>query len=244
MERAETPSGRMEACLRKLDAMHFEPEGLRAAAEEFVWANPDVTAEHLGVATGVRAVKAADWARSEEWDNIAGYYEPKTGEILLHERVVGKEGPFRANFAIALGESLLGRYIAEKRWTEGEGTRTYEIELRAAPDLGGLLGEEDLRRYLRLAKMRPAGGGGRCWRRIVSTGEGFLPSGILFGLMYAWYLDNRYAPTLSLEMEMLQWPPSQLLPHQARERARYRELVSFLRERVFTGFAGTTMGKK
>ena len=73
----------------------------------------------------------------------------------------------------------------------------------------------------------------------MSVGEGFLPSGILFGLLYAWYLDNRYAPMLSLEMEMLQWPPSQLLPHQTRQRARYRELVEFLRERVFTGFAET-----
>ena len=107
---------------------------------------------------------------------------------------------------------------------------------------GGIFGEDDLRRYLRLAKMRPAGGGGRCWTRTVSAGEGFLPSGVLFGLMYAWYLDNSYAPTLSLEMEMLQWPPSRLLPHQARARARYRELVAFLRERVFTGFSAAVQG--
>lgn len=244
VRRAETTCGRMDACLRRLDAMRFEPEELRVAAEEFVQANPDVTADHLGGVSGVRAVKAEEWARSEEWDNIAGYFEPESGEILLHERVVGKEAAFRANFAIALGESLLGCYVGEKRWKKGEGMRTYEIEVRGERERGGLFGDEEMRRYLRLAKMRPAGGGTRCWRRTVSVGEGFLPSGILFGLMYAWYLDNRYAPTLSLEMEMLQWPPSQLLPHQARERARYRELVAFLRERVFTGFAAVDKGKK
>jgi hypothetical protein len=73
----------------------------------------------------------------------------------------------------------------------------------------------------------------RTFRMVLNKDEGFLPPGLLFGLTFAWYLNNTYAPTLEYEMSLLLFPAESLLPHQVKERARKEELVSFFREVVF-----------
>ncbi len=55
-----------------------------------------------------------------------------------------------------------------------------------------------------------------CYRMVVNDNEGFLPSGLLFGLMYAWYLNKAYGGIMEYEMSMLRWSSRSLLPHQAR----------------------------
>ncbi len=111
------------------------------------------------------------------------------------------------------------------RWRRGNGAVTYEIELRPparregfsvgrAPAFLSAGGTDDSPR----GRIRCA----ICGR--FPKGTGFLPCGILFGLVFAWYLDNAYVPALDFEMRMLQWPASRLLPYQVRARARHREL--------------------
>ena len=58
-------------------------------------------------------------------------------------------------------------------------------------------------------------------------------SGVLFGLMYAWYLNNSYGGVMQYEMSLLHWPARSLIPHQAKERFRKQVLVEFFREEVF-----------
>jgi uncharacterized cofD-like protein len=227
---------RMTAVRAALARKVFQPAALRSAVEDFLWENPDVGPEHLAYFDGVQVVPGARWKRSREWDNVLGYYEPDTRRIMLHAQTLKRPGLFKSNFAVALGESLLGRYIARKRWEEdapGDRCRSYEIELRPPAERECFLPDEALRAYLRAAQMLARAGQPRCYWRPVAKGMDFLPSGILFGLMFAWVLDSAYVPSLDFEMRMLQWPASRLLPYQVRARARHRELVRFFREEVF-----------
>ena len=226
---------RMAAIRASLEGKSMPSGFLRQAVEDFFWENPDVRPEHLACFDGVEVVANAQWKRSREWDNVLGYYDPDAKRIMLHAQALRDPGTLKANFAVALGESLLGRYIARKSWAEeapGAGCRIYEIELRPPDRRECFLPDAELRAYLRLAQMMPRAGDVRRHFRPVPKDMGFLPCGILFGLMFAWYLDGAYAPALDFEMRMLQWPASRLLPHQVRIRARHRQLVRFFREKV------------
>lgn len=227
---------RMEAVGEALSGKSIRPASLCRSLEDFLWEHPDVQPEHLAYFDGVQVVPDAQWARSREWDNVLGYYEPSTRQIMLHAHALKNPGTMKANFAVALGESLLGRYIARKHWEEerpGDRCRSYEIELRPPAERECFLSDVVLRRYLRDAQMLPRRGAPlRHWRGVPS-GMGFLPCGLLFGLIFAWFLDSAYVPALDFEMQVLQWPVSRLLPYQVRARARHRELVRFFREEVF-----------
>ena len=165
---------------------------------------------------------------------MLGYYDPETRQLMLHELALKRPGALKANLAVALGESLLGRYIARKQWLENApgGCRVYEIELRPPSERACFLPDAALRTYLRAAQMMPRAGDALRYWRPVSAGMGFLPCGILFGLVFAWMLDNAHVPALDFEMQMLQWPAARLLPYQVRARMRHRELVRFFREEV------------
>lgn len=232
---APTAAARMEACREALGRIEVRPASLRAALEDFLWKHADIRAEHLACVRRVQVVPTAEWARNQEWDNIQGYYDPETAAINLHEQAVETPQSLMANFAIALGESLLGRYIAEKRWLDDPAgaCRIYEIRLLPRGERTGWLGGRALEDFLRLAQMQPREGDPLRWWRAVPHDSGFLPCGIFFGLCYAWYLDNRYTPALSMEMEVLHWAPSRLLPYQNRSRTRHRAVVRFFRMRVF-----------
>ena len=234
--RGPSACARMDAVAAALAKKSIPSAGLRRALDDFFWANPDVPPAHLARFDGVRIVPDAQWARSREWDNVLGYYEPATRRIMLHEQALARPGLLAPNFAVALGESLLGRYVARKHWLEetpGANVRAYEIELRPPAERECQLADPELRAYLRLAQMAPRAGAPRRYFRPVPKGTGFLPCGILFGLVYAWMLDGAYVPALDYEMQILQWPAARLLPYQVRARVRHRELVRFFRETVF-----------
>ena len=236
VRRGSSACDRMETVGVALAKKAIQPVSLRRAVENFLWENQDVRPEHLACFDGVRVVPDAQWKRSREWDNVLGYYDPETRQIMLHAQTLKKPGALKANFAVALGESLLGRYLARKWWEEeapGAGYRDYEIELRPSSRREGFLPDASLRTYLRLAQMMPRAGAPLRYFRPVPKGTGFLPCGILFGLAFAWVLDGANVPALDFEMQILQWPASRLLPYQVRARARHRELVRFFREEVF-----------
>lgn len=225
---------RMDAICAALALKSIRPGTLARAVEDFLWESPDVRPEQLAYFDGVRVVAEAQWRRSREWDNVLGYYDPETRQLMLHELALKRPGALKANLAVALGESLLGRYIARKQWLENApgGCRVYEIELRPPAERACFLPDAALRTYLRAAQMMPRAGDALRYWRPVSAGMGFLPCGILFGLVFAWMLDNAHVPALDFEMQMLQWPAARLLPYQVRARMRHRELVRFFREEV------------
>ena len=74
------------------------------------------------------------------------------------------------------------------------------------------------------------------YRITLNNQDGFLPPGLLFGLMYAWYLDNSYEPVMENEMSILHLKEGTLIPHQVQEYRRKKALVDFFRKEVF-GYA-------
>ena len=60
--------------------------------------------------------------------------------------------------------------------------------------MNGFLNSEQLDAYLQLAQMSRPDRRKRLYARTVNGEDGFLPPGLLFGLLFAWYLDNRFAP--------------------------------------------------
>jgi len=90
----------------------------------------------------------------------------------------------------------------------------------------------ELDTYLRLARMIPIETGHR-YSRLVNGEDGFTPPGLLMGLVYAWYLENRLVSHIEYKMSALRVPRSDLIPEQRKVMDRRRQLVKFFREVVF-----------
>lgn len=216
----------------------FSPKILRNTMHEMIWENRDIRIEHLKFFRGARVIPASRWTRSKDWDNVLGYYDPEDRLLKVHEQVSDDPERMQDNLLIALGESLLGRYLESRRWVNPEdgihwGARRYEIRLRPAQDRECFLDDGALRAYLRLARMLQSPHDPNTFGVTVNGQEGFLPPGLLFGLLYAWYLNNAYGEAIEYEMSLLRWPPKKLIPYQLEERARKQALVQFFRNVVF-----------
>ena len=69
--------------------------------------------------------------------------------------------------------------------------------------------------------------------RLINGDEGFTPPGMLMGLNYAWYLDNRFASHVEYKMAVMKIAPSSLIPEQVKMLGRRQQMVTFFREVVF-----------
>lgn len=216
----------------------FSPRTLLDVFQELVWENRDIRVDHFKYFRGVRQISADGWNRSNEWDNVLGYYDPEDGLLKIHEQLCKEPERLKGNLLIALGECLLGRYLESRRWieqrAEGEwGSRCYEIRLRPVLERECFLDDSELRTYLALSRMVPGPHDARTFRITLNGNEGFTPPGLLFGLLYAWYLNNVYSEIMEYEMSLLRWPPQKLIPCQLEERNRKQALVDFFRNVVF-----------
>ena len=185
-----------------------------------------------------RVIPAAQWDRSNEWDNVLGYYDPEDGLLKIHEQLRQDSERLKGNLLIALGESLLGRYLERRRWIDRQaeaewGARCYEIRLRPVGERECFLDDVGLRTYLSLSRMVPSPHDARTYRITLNGNEGFTPPGLLFGLLYAWYLNNVYGEIMEYEMSLLRWPAQKLIPCQLEERNRKQALINFFRKVVF-----------
>ena len=71
------------------------------------------------------------------------------------------------------------------------------------------------------------------YTRLVSGKEGFTPPGLLFGLFFAWYLDNRFAPNIDYKMSIMKNELSYLIQEQVKIFRRRERLIHFFRDTVF-----------
>ncbi len=225
----------IRAALREKE---FRPSELSDVLVEIAWENRDMKPAHLATFRGARIVSAGEWNRSTEWDNVLGFFDPEDQYIKLHAALLTRPARLRDDLLVALGESVLGTYLERSRWLDSSclnaiGSRCYEIVVRPPRERKTILTDAQVRRYLRLARMVPDSSNPRIFRITINGNEGFLPPGLLFGLMYAWYLNNSYGTTMEYEMALLRWAPESLIPHQTKERIRKQELVSFFRTEVF-----------
>ncbi len=210
----------------------FQPAGMKDLLLELVWENRDIRPSHLKYFRGVKVIPPHKWNRSTDLDNILGYYDPDDRFIKLHEDLLKNPPRLREDFLVALGESLLGRYIEKRCWVNQNGARCYEIFLRPAPQRECFLSEAQLAAYLQLARMTPDLEDSRIYRITINNDGGFLPPGLLFGLLYSWYLCGS-GFTMEYEMTLLRWPLKSLIPLHVRDRVRKKALVTFFRTVVF-----------
>ena len=111
--------------------------------------------------------------------------------------------------------------------------RIYQIALRPPAERQCYLNEDDLHRYLELARVNQSLLDPMRYTRLVNGQEGFTPPGLLFGLLYAWYLDNRFAAHIEDKMAILKMDVPDMIPEQVNVSSRRRRLVDFFRSTVF-----------
>ena len=205
---------------------------------EIVWQHPDIPAEHLQFIRGVTVVAPESWNRCQEWDNIFSCYDPVDQRIKIRQDMTQHLKPFEMVFLVALGQSLLGNYAEGKqmidlRSGDDQVGRLYQLKVREPAELRSYLLPEDIDAYLRLSRMHPSRHEERLYTRAINPGEGFTPPGLFFGLFYAWYLDNTFAPNIDYKMSIMRHGLTDLIPEQVRIADRRQQTIRFFRERIF-----------
>lgn len=207
---------------------------------EIIWTHPDILIEHLQYVRGVCLVDPACWKRCQQWDNVFSFYDPQDKRIKIRQDQTLDLNRFEIAFLVALGQSLLGNYAKKKKLVEinslGEVIgRTYSLTVQEPRRLDSFFDYPALKAYLELARMRGSNKNERCYTRVINGDEGFTPPGLLFGLLYAWYLDNRFAADIEYKMSIMKNEMNDLIPEQVRIVNRRRKLIDFFREHVFHG---------
>jgi len=205
---------------------------------EIIWLHPDIPLEHLQFIRGITLVDPESWKRCQTWDNIFSFYDPHDQRIKIRQDQAENLNRFEMVFLVALGQSLLGNYVQEKRMVDLMSDddlvgRLFRLQVREKEQLASFLEPEDIDTYLRLSRMHRSQKHPLLYTRIINPCEGFTPPGLFFGLFYAWYLDNRFAANIEYKMSIMRNAIPDLIPEQARIVERRRETVRFFRERIF-----------
>jgi uncharacterized cofD-like protein len=222
----------MESINKILNTKEFDPPEIKDLFIELAWDNRDIHPSHLAFFKALRILPAKQWHRSMQWDNVLGYYDQEERHLILHQDLLFNSSRLKEDLLIALGESLLGHYIEERRWIQQHGARRYEIVLKHPKDRHGYLSPNQLHTYLQLARMVPDSDNNLVYGISINHNEGFLPPGLLFGLMYSWYLSGK-GLTMAYEMSLLRWPLKSLIPLHAEAHIHKESLVRFFRTEIF-----------
>ena len=203
-----------------------------------LWRHPDILFAHLRFVRGIVLVDPRHWSRCQEWDNVFSFFAPEDGMIVLRADQADHPARLEMAFLVALGQSLLGNYAGQKTMVDvhegGERVgRAFQLTLRALEQRACFFQPAELDAYLRLARMRRSERNPLFYTRLINGEEGFTPPGLLFGLFYTWYLDNRYASHIEYKMSIMRNTVSDLIPEQVRTVSRRKGLVDFFRETVF-----------
>lgn len=210
---------------------------LRSIAD-ILWRHPDILLDHLRLTDGITLIESDQWVRCQQWDNIFSFYGPEDRMMYIRSDQAASPNRLEMAFLVALGQSLLGNYARRKsmrdiRAGKEKIGRVFELRLRSARDWDCYFSRGEVDAYLRLARMRPSSSHPDRYTRLVNSEEGFTPPGLLFGLFYAWYLDNRFASHIEYKMSIIRNPVSDLIPEQIRIVGRRIGLIDFFRENVF-----------
>jgi uncharacterized cofD-like protein len=234
---ADIPARRLAAVSDLLTGFDVDPQ-LKARLLDILWHHRDINLDHLAYLDGVVLVDSQVWNRSQRWDRIFSFYDPQDRLVKIRQDVFADHDRFELAFLVALGESLLGNYAAEKEMLPVENEagplgRIYQITLRPEVERQCFFGDEGLQEYLELARMCRSDENPHTYTRLLNGREGFTPPGLLFGLVFAWYLDNRFVAHIEYKMAILGMEVPDMIPEQAKVCSRRRRLVDFFRRRVF-----------
>ena len=224
--------------LNMVKMTELERKWLMDRVVEIVFNHPDISVDHLQFIRGITLVEPESWKRCQEWDSVYSFYDPQDQRIKVCQDQAANLSRFEMVFLVALGQSLLGNYIQEKRMedvVQGSDVmgRVYRVRIRDRKQLECFLSPEDIDVYLQLSRMHRLQSDDQVYTRVINPGEGFTPPGLFFGLFYAWYLDNRFAANIDYKMSIMRNTISDLIPEQVRLVDRRRQTIDFFRERVF-----------
>jgi len=213
-------------------------DSISARILKILWFHQDILLSHLANIKAIQIMDRAAWSRSQEWDNVYSFYDPDDGAIKICQDVIVEKGRFEQAFLVALGQALLGNYAALKEMETVEKSgevvgKLYRLSIKHVEKRNTFLSDNELSKYLKLSRMIQSKSDPLLYTRLVNGNEGFTPPGLLFGLLYAWYLDNRYAAHVEYKMAVMRTDVSNLIPEQVRMHSRRRALVQFFRRSVF-----------
>ena len=222
----------------KMDSESESTEILATRLLEILWYHHDILLGHLANIKAIRIIDRNTWSRSQEWDNVYSFYDSWDRTIKICQDIVADERRFEQAFLVALGQALLGNYAASKEMvTVEEGGeqvgKMYKLIIKPSEERNSFLSDQQLTRYLKLSRMNKSEANECLYTRIVNGNERFTPPGLLFGLIYTWYLDNRFAAHVEYKMAVMRTDISDLIPEQVRMLSRRRALVEFFRQSVF-----------
>jgi hypothetical protein len=203
---------------------------------DIVWTHQDISVAHLELIEGITCISQKKWRRDQRWDNVFSFYDPADRLIKIREDRFGSRKMLEIALLIAIGQALLGDYASKKMIKPlscegGNIGSVYHLYLKANTARSCYFSDRELRDFLKLARMVEQSP--LHFTRAVNGQEGFTPPGLLMGLLYAWYLDNRFAGHIEYKMSILRVQPTGLIPEQKKMRTRREQLIDFFRESVF-----------
>lgn len=225
--------------LREMPREHRDSLIKRIA--EIIRSHSDIPVAHFEYIRGITLVEKTEWDRCQQWDAVFSFYDPHKQAIkICQDKLDNKQDGvdrFEADFLVALGQSLLGNYALRKKMEvlyhnrELVG-RIFRLTVRPQEHLLSFLTFEDINAYLSLIRMH-CNEDGCTYTRVVNPDEGFTPPGLFFGLFYAWYLDNNFAPNIEYKMSIMRNNISGLIPEQVRIFKRRQATIQFFHSRIF-----------
>ncbi len=213
-------------------------EQVRKILHQIIWEHKDIPLAHLQFIRGVQCISLNNWKRNQNWDRVYSFYDPADGLVKIREDQFDSEESLEVAFLVALGQSLLGNYAKSKdiQSVSPSGQvigKVYHLRIRSGKERNCYFSRKELASFLTLSRMIQDTEDLNHFTRIVNGTEGFTPPGLLFGLTYAWYLDNRFASHIEYKMAVIRVDHSDLIPEQVRMRSRRERLTDFFREVVF-----------
>ncbi|WP_136795844.1 gluconeogenesis factor YvcK family protein [Desulfosediminicola ganghwensis] len=210
---------------------------IRDVFEDLIWRHHDIPLDHLQYINGVACIGLELWPRNQQWDNIFAFYDPVDRMIKIRKDQLCHKAKLETGILIAIGESLLGDYALKKQVEEVALNerivgKVYNLELRDEQERNCYLNTRELDDYLHLARMF-RGGSYLEYTRLLNGNEGFTPPGLLMGLSYVWYLENRLSPQIEYKMTVMKIPQTDLIPEQKKVARRRYKLIKFFRDVVF-----------
>lgn len=213
-------------------------EQMRQNILAIIWKHQDLAIEHLHYIEGIQCVDAELWRRDQQWDNVFSFYDPQDNFIKIRRDQLADEAKLETAFLIALGESLLGNYARKKEMGSIKVEdcflgKVYHLYLEPNKSRHCYFKDDALHQYLSLARMAQVPHDENHFTRLINGDEGFTPPGLLMGLIFAWYLENRLASHIEYKMSVMQINQSALIPEQMKMQRRRERVIAFFRENVF-----------
>lgn len=215
----------------------IDTEQARATITEILWDHPTIPLNHFDYVAGISCIDKQKWNRDQRWDNVFSFYDPDDQFIKIRSDQFHVRSKIEVALMVALGESLLGNYAGKKVMKDivindlmmG---KVYHLYLQEEDKRSCFFTASQLAAFLSLSRMCPTDDQNH-YTRLVNRGEGFTPPGLLMGLMYAWYLDNRLATHIEYKMSVIKINKSNLIPEQLNMSWRRKKMIEFFRDVVF-----------